>query len=86
MSESLGLILLKAGVITPKDLIEAHTVQDGEPLEKRLVALGMASEEQIKRAIAAHVEQQTRPPLQPRLRPSLRPVVRPQLKKYTRYH
>jgi hypothetical protein len=86
MSESLGLILIKAGVITPMDLIEAHTVRDGEPLAQRLVALGKATEEQIARAIAAHVEQKSRPPLQPRLRPSLRPVLRPVVRKTPRYH
>jgi hypothetical protein len=76
MSESLGLILLKAGVITPRDLIEAHTRSSDEPLARRLVALGMASEEQIAHAVSSHVEMCARPSLEPRLRPSLRPPMR----------
>ena len=76
MSESLGLILLKAGVITPRDLMDAHTRGGDEPLARRLVALGVATEEQIARAVAGHIEIRSKPPLQPRLRPSLRPVVR----------
>ena len=86
MSESLGMILIKAGVITPRDLIEAHTMTGGEPLARRLVALGMATEEQIRRAVASHVQVQSRPPFQPRIRPSLRAVGPRPIPKYSRYH
>lgn len=82
MSESLGLILLKAGVITPGDLIEAHTLSSAEPLARRLVALGKATEEQISQAVAEHLEVRSRPLV--RLRPSLRP--RPLARKLVRYH
>jgi hypothetical protein len=86
-SPSLGLILLKAGVVTPRDLIEAHGTRHGAPLWKRLVALGMATEEQIQRAVAAHVQKQSQPTeIHVRIRPSLRPVVRPVLRKYSRLH
>jgi hypothetical protein len=87
-SPSLGLILLKAGVVTPRDLIEAHGTRHGAPLWKRLVALGMATEEQIQRAVAAHVQRQSHPrsEIHARIRPSLRPAVRPVLRKYTRLH
>ncbi|HYR96435.1 MAG TPA: hypothetical protein VEM57_06835 [Candidatus Binatus sp.] len=80
MSESLGLILLKAGVITPRDLIEAHTRSSDEPLAGRLVALGMASEAQIAHAVASHMDIRSRPSLEPRLRPSLRPPMRKPLR------
>jgi hypothetical protein len=76
MSESLGLILIKAGVISPRDLIDAHTRGGSEPLARRLVALGMVTEEQIQRAVAAHIEARSKPPMAPRVRPSLRPVAR----------
>ena len=76
MSESLGLILLKAGLVTPKDLLvaHAHAHGSGEPLARRLVALGILSEEQIQRALAGHMAERSKPRLAPRLRPSLRPV------------
>jgi hypothetical protein len=86
-SPSLGLILLKAGVVTPRDLIEAHGTRHGAPLWKRLVALGMATEEQIQRAVAAHVQRQPESStIHARIRPSLRPAVRPVLRKYARLH
>jgi hypothetical protein len=86
-SPSLGLILLKAGVVTPRDLIEAHGTRHGAPLWKRLVALGMATEEQIQRAVASHVQKQSQPSeIHARIRPSLRPAVRPVLRKYARLH
>jgi len=52
MSKSLGLILLRAGLITPADLIEAHNGLDGQTLGERLVALGVVSEEQVAQAFA----------------------------------
>ena|SRR5690242_10260441 len=78
MSESLGLILIKAGMITPKELIHAYTAGGNEPLARRLVALGMVTERQIERAIAEHLAERSKPPVPtaPRVRPSLRPVVK----------
>ena len=56
MSRSLGLLLLKAGLIQPAHLIEAHrSTTNGvpeEPLALRLVRLGIATEAQIAAALS----------------------------------
>lgn len=44
MSRSLGLLLLKAGVVRPVDLIAAHRFAHPAPLADRLVLLGFTTD------------------------------------------
>lgn len=49
--ESIGLVLLRAGVVTPADLVHAVRNPDGRPLSQRLAHLGIATETDIARAM-----------------------------------
>ena len=49
--ESLGLTLIRGGIVTPVDLAHAARIRDGRPLAERLVRLGLASAAGIAEAV-----------------------------------
>jgi len=55
MSKSLGLLLLRAGLIRPVDLIAAHRFPSGDRLAERLIKLGLTTEAAIAAGLVAEL-------------------------------
>ena len=61
--ESLGLTLIRDGIVTPTEVAYAARIRDGRPLAERLVRLGLASDASIADAVKATRVRAGRAPL-----------------------